>query len=102
MLDKIRSCGRKTGIVSNCTAEEVSGLQSSRLMTFFYTAVLSCDVGHAKPEPEIYKICMNRLGEASEESFSSATVNMNCMVRKTLILSGHRPFGIEKNIKSNR
>jgi len=67
LLECIRERGMKTAIISNCSAEEVTVLQQSRLYTYFDTVVLSCEVHMKKPDLNIYEEATQRLGVLPEE-----------------------------------
>ncbi len=60
-LAAIRRLGVKVGLISNCTAEEVAQWESSALRALFDDAVLSYQVGYAKPAREIYLLACQRL-----------------------------------------
>ena len=52
-------------MLSNGVVEIVSRLRSERrLEQCFDVVVASCEVGTCKPDPEIYRICLERLGLA--------------------------------------
>ena len=58
----LRNRGYKVGLISNCT-EEVSQLwDSTPSASLFEVAVLSSEVGMAKPDPRIYALAAGRLG----------------------------------------
>jgi putative hydrolase of the HAD superfamily len=65
-LRALRSRGVKIAIVSNCsegTRELLTGLGVDAIAD---TLVLSCEVGAAKPAPEIYQRALKQLGAAAE------------------------------------
>lgn len=62
LLSKIKEKGLKTGIVSNCSAEEVTAFGKSELHNYFDDIVLSYEVHMKKPDPCIYKEAAKRLG----------------------------------------
>lgn len=62
VLAGLKSAGKKLGLVSNADAMEVAAWSDSPIAGLFDATVLSCDVGYAKPEPEIYEICLRDLG----------------------------------------
>jgi len=61
VLAGLKVRGKKLGLVSNADAMEVASWDRSPVAGLFDCAVFSCDVGYAKPEPEIYKICLDNL-----------------------------------------
>lgn len=69
-LQRLRAGGLKLGLVSNASTGEVSGWSDSPLRELFDTAIFSCDCGHAKPEPEIYRLALESLDvDAGEALF---------------------------------
>ena len=66
-LAALRDRGYQVGLISNCT-EEVSRLwDSTPLAPLFDVAVLSFDVGMAKPDPRIYQLATERLGVGAND-----------------------------------
>jgi putative hydrolase of the HAD superfamily len=62
-----RARGGRTAVLSNGVAEIVDRLRSERqLERWFDVVVASCEVGRCKPDPEIYRICLERLGLAAD------------------------------------
>jgi putative hydrolase of the HAD superfamily len=62
-----RARGGRTAMLSNGVPEIVSRLRSERqLERWFDHVVASCEVGRCKPDPEIYRICLERLGLAAD------------------------------------
>ncbi len=65
-LERIYSMGIKIGLVSNCPSEfgkpRRLTMKEDGILHYFSTIILSDEVGHAKPEKEIFKIALNSLG----------------------------------------
>ena len=61
-LDCLRARPRRLALISNADVTEGAGWSASPLASRFETVIFSFDVGLAKPEPEIYELCMERLG----------------------------------------
>ena len=65
-LERIYSMGLKIGLVSNCPSEFGGPrrliMREDEILHYFSTIILSGEVGHAKPEKEIFKIALNSLG----------------------------------------
>ncbi len=61
-LAQLRTMNRRLGLVSNCGRDEIAAWPDSPLAPCFDTAVFSCDVGLAKPDPAIYRLAATRLG----------------------------------------
>ena len=67
MLSQLKEKGLLVGLVSNCYFEEAVVIRKSELFSFFDKVCLSCELGVAKPEKEIFKRCMNGLAVKPEE-----------------------------------
>jgi len=67
MLKELRKRGYKLAILSNCSEEEVSVIQKSRLPSLVDELILSYEIGLCKPQPEIYKLTADRLGVGCKE-----------------------------------
>ena len=64
-----RARGGRTAMLSNGVTEIVSRLRNERrLERWFDVVVASCEVGRCKPDPEIYRICLERLGLSADET----------------------------------
>ena len=61
-LEELRSRGKRLGLVSNADAMEIAAWEDSPVAGLFDCVVFSCYAGYAKPEPEIYRICLGELG----------------------------------------
>lgn len=66
-LDRLRRAGLKVALLSNADALEIAAFSRSCLARRFDVEVFSCDAGCAKPEPEIYALCLERLGLAADQ-----------------------------------
>ena len=66
-LAETRRRGYKVGLVSNLSRSDTLWLYEFELDSHFDALVLSCEVGAAKPEPEIYRVAAERLGVAPEQ-----------------------------------
>jgi putative hydrolase of the HAD superfamily len=69
MADDLRSRNIRLGVVSNCCAEDVGAWPTCSLASRFDCAVFSFEVGLAKPDPEIYREAMRRLGVHAREAW---------------------------------
>lgn len=67
-LSELKAKGIKIGLISNADLIDQKYWNSSVLNPFFDDAVFSCDVGLLKPDPEIFKLALNRMGVLPEES----------------------------------
>jgi putative hydrolase of the HAD superfamily len=67
---ELRAAGIRTAILSNMPHGKLSfmrGRAEFRWIEDFAVAVFSCEVGMVKPEPGIYRLCLERLGSAPGE-----------------------------------
>lgn len=65
----LRTSGMKTAILSNGVPEVMDRVRAERpLMELFDAVVVSYELGHAKPDREIYETTLSRLGVAPEDA----------------------------------
>ncbi len=62
MLKKLHTRGIKVGLISNCFSEEAVAIRESSIVEYFDAVVLSYEVGRMKPDPNIYRLCTQKLG----------------------------------------
>lgn len=67
VLASIKKEGFLIALVSNASTNAIHILDHLQLSPLFDTMVISCDVGVAKPEEEIYRLVLARLGVKPEE-----------------------------------
>lgn len=67
-LRELRDRGLKIALVSNCGADTRPLLTRLNLIGLADEAILSCEVGHPKPEPEIYLRALDALGVPAGEA----------------------------------
>lgn len=67
MFEQLKKQGYKVGLISNCYFEEAEVIRNSVLWQYFDVACLSCEMGVAKPEKEIFCRCVTELGVTYEE-----------------------------------
>ena len=65
-LRRLRDRGIKIAIVSNCTENTRALLVATGVDALSDTLVLSCEVGAAKPAPEIFQCALDRLGVSAD------------------------------------
>lgn len=61
-LRELRAGGVKIALVSNCGADTRPLLTDLEVISLADHAILSCEVGYAKPQPEIYERALDALG----------------------------------------
>ena len=69
MLSFMKENNYKIGLISNCSKEEITGLQNSVLYQYLDAVVLSCNVGLVKPDRKTYEYCLNILNEPASNCF---------------------------------
>lgn len=67
MLNNLKEEGILIGLISNCFSEEAKVIRESILFPYFDSAFLSYEQGIQKPNPEIFKRCMEDLSVTPEE-----------------------------------
>ena len=67
MLRALKERGVLIGLITNCFLEEAEYIRQSELFPYFDAALLSCEVGLAKPDEAIFRQCTARLGVAPQE-----------------------------------
>ena len=65
-LHRLRDRGIKIAVVSNCTENTRPLLVATGVDALADTLVLSCEVGAAKPAPEIFQCALDRLGVTAD------------------------------------
>jgi HAD superfamily hydrolase (TIGR01509 family) len=69
-LEAARRRGAAVALVSNCASEARPMLAALGVLDLVDAAILSCEIGYAKPSPEIYQTALDQLGiQASEAVF---------------------------------
>jgi HAD superfamily hydrolase (TIGR01509 family) len=67
-LEAVRADGIRVALVSNCAPNTRPMLAAKGLLDLADAAILSCEVGVAKPAPEIYQIALTELGVLAAEA----------------------------------
>jgi len=67
-LDRLRTAGLRTALVSDAGADDVEWWDRSPLCTRFDVEVFSYKVGVRKPDPRIYRHALDQLGVAPEDA----------------------------------
>ncbi|WP_171686412.1 HAD family hydrolase [Paenibacillus planticolens] len=71
ILHKTRECGMKIAVASSSTHDWVSGyLKSFGMYSLFDEVVTADDVKKVKPDPELYKLAMHKLGVNAFETIA--------------------------------
>ena len=62
VLTQLRIWGCRTGLISNCTAEDYASWKQTPFPHLIESPVFSCSVGLKKPDPRIYEVAVTKLG----------------------------------------
>lgn len=65
---ELREMGVKTAVISNTQASHVAIMRRMGVLAPFEPVLMSCEVGCRKPEPEIFKLALERLGLPAEQA----------------------------------
>jgi len=69
LAQAFRAAGGRTAFLSNGVPEIVAHLRQTRgLDSAFDAVVVSCEVGLLKPDPAIFRLCLDRLGVAPDRA----------------------------------
>ena len=68
LLAEVRRRGLRTGLITMCTQEVSELWPETALAPLIDETVFSCEVGLAKPDPEIYELACERLGVEPREA----------------------------------
>jgi putative hydrolase of the HAD superfamily len=66
-LKSLRESGLRLGLVSNADAIEVASWEEGPLAALFHATVISCNVGLVKPDPRIFRKCLEQMELSAEE-----------------------------------
>ncbi|MBQ2954247.1 MAG: HAD-IA family hydrolase [Clostridia bacterium] len=67
MLTALHDRGVKVGLITNCQSEEAEAIRESILWPHFDVPVLSCEAGVMKPDPAIFRLCLEQLRMSPRE-----------------------------------
>ena len=67
-IKQLFESGFKLCLVSNADVIDIAGWSSSPLAKFFDKAIFSCEVGLAKPSPEIYQLALKEMHAVPKQS----------------------------------
>lgn len=96
----MRKNGFKTGILSNTNTPHARFLKSLKLFEYFDTVVLSQEIGHRKPEHEIYHYTLKKLDAIPSETFFVDDLPENVEAANEVGIHGILFQGVEK-LRSN-
>jgi putative hydrolase of the HAD superfamily len=84
---ELRFAGYRTGILSNMPPEKLAFMArepSYRWLDGFQATVFSCTYALVKPEPEIYRVCLEKLGAEPAECLFLDDVQVNIEAARAL------------------
>lgn len=67
MLSRLKEKGILIGLISNCFSEEAAVIRQSSLFPWFDAVCLSWEQGIQKPDPKIFRRCVDALGLGAAE-----------------------------------
>ncbi|MDC7294252.1 HAD-IA family hydrolase [Butyrivibrio sp. DSM 10294] len=90
LLQELKKRGIKIGLISNCYSDEADVIRKSSIFPYLDVAMLSYEQGTCKPDHEIYKKAMDKLGVTaseclfvgdggSKELFAARDLGMKCL-----------------------
>jgi putative hydrolase of the HAD superfamily len=68
VIAALKARGKRIALVSNADVMEVAAWSQCPFAGLFDSAIFSCAVGWAKPEPEIYQLSLRELGVTAQEA----------------------------------
>ena len=68
MISELARHGIRLGVISNGFREDVMPWANCTLAPAFQCAIFSCELGVAKPSPEIYRNALDRMGVSPDET----------------------------------
>jgi putative hydrolase of the HAD superfamily len=89
---ELRMAGYRTAILSNMPSAKLSFMRASssfRWIDDFQPAIFSCEHAMVKPEPEIYRLCLEKLAIAPEECLFLDDVPANVETARALGIHAH-------------
>ncbi len=93
-LQSLKESGKKVGLISNADYLEIDAWPDSPLSSIFDSTIFSCEVGFVKPQPEIYKLCLNELEVSPGDSVfigdggSNELITAREMGMSTIMMTG--------------
>jgi len=93
-LQSLKENGKKLGLVRNADYLEIDSWADSPLAPLFESTIFSCQVGFVKPQPEIYKLCLNELEVSPGDSVfvgdggSNELIGAREMGMTTILMTG--------------
>jgi len=67
VLKKLKSMGKRLGLISNADVTEVAAWDQSPVADLFDSTIFSCVAGYVKPERQIYEVCLAQLGVLAKD-----------------------------------
>lgn len=68
VLERLQGGGRRLGLISNASTDEVRAWRDSPLRPFFDAVLFSCECGIQKPDPRIYRMALQGMAVDPQES----------------------------------
>lgn len=96
---KLKESGKKVALISNADFMEIEGWNTCPAAPYFDEVIFSCEAGYMKPDQEIYRMCLERLGEEAGDCVFVGDGGSNEFAgAKSLGIATIMVTGIAKNI----
>jgi len=109
VLEKLKSMNKKTVLLSNADVLESRAWNKSPISKYFDFVFFSCEAGYAKPDLEIYQLCLDKISEPAKNCVFIGDGGSNELVAakqagiETIFISGimktYLPEKVEKRKK---
>jgi len=67
VLTELKRRNIRIGLITNCFSEEAKLIRESEMFAYFDAPCLSWELGVRKPDPAIYRVCLEKLGIPAED-----------------------------------
>jgi putative hydrolase of the HAD superfamily len=96
LLSRLYAAGVFLGLLSNLPQDHLSYfVRHFDWLEYFSTRVYSCETGYAKPQPQIYSICLDRLAVPAENCLFIDDTERNVAVARKLNIKSVRFDGVD-------
>lgn len=79
VIERLKHQGVQVGLLSNVISEAAKAIRAAGGYDRFDFAVLSCDVGYAKPDPEIYELALGHFDDLQPSEIVFVDDQQKCM-----------------------
>jgi putative hydrolase of the HAD superfamily len=86
---ELRRSGYRLGLLSNIPMEIATEYRRRSWLDVFHTVAFSCEIGHAKPEPDAYAWAVRVLGSTESEVLFIDDRSENIVAAEAMGIRGH-------------